>query len=64
MRDTGPANPIFIFPTHVFIDRDGFIRSIVLENMETERAVTEASLLLDEAVSAAAIRPWSSGLSV
>ncbi|MBA2598726.1 MAG: TlpA family protein disulfide reductase [Chloroflexota bacterium] len=45
-RDTGPAYPIFNFPTHVFIDRDGVIRSIVLEDMDTAQAVAEASRLL------------------
>jgi cytochrome c biogenesis protein CcmG, thiol:disulfide interchange protein DsbE len=46
-RDTGSAYPIFNFPTHIFIDRDGVIRSIVLEDMDTEQAVAEASRLLD-----------------
>ncbi len=46
-RDTGAAYPIFNFPTHIFIDRDGVIRSIVLEDMDTEQAVAEASRLLD-----------------
>jgi len=46
-RDTGSAYPIFNFPTHVFIDRDGVIRSIVLEDMDTEQAVAEANRLLD-----------------
>ncbi len=46
-RDTRSAYPIFNFPTHIFIDRDGVIRSIVLEDMDTEQAVAEASRLLD-----------------
>jgi len=46
-RDTGAAYPIFNFPTHIFIDRDGVIRSIVLEDMDTEQAVAEAARLLD-----------------
>jgi hypothetical protein len=46
-RDTGSAYPIFNFPTHIFIDRDGVIRSIVLEDMDTEQAVAEANRLLD-----------------
>ena len=46
-RDTGPAYPIFNFPTHIFNDGDGVIRSIVLEDMDTEQAVAEASRLLD-----------------
>jgi peroxiredoxin len=46
-RDTGAAYPIFNFPTHIFIDRDGKIRSIVLEDMDTEQAIAEANRLLD-----------------
>src|SRR5215212_866494 len=46
-RDTGSAYPIFNFPTHIFIDSDGVIRSIVLEDMNTEQAVAEANRLLD-----------------
>jgi cytochrome c biogenesis protein CcmG, thiol:disulfide interchange protein DsbE len=45
-RDTGSAYPIFNFPTHIFIDRDGAIRSIVLEDLGTEQAVAEANRLL------------------
>jgi peroxiredoxin len=48
-RDTGAAYPIFNFPTHIFIDRDGVIRSIVLEDLNTEQAVAEANRLLDTA---------------
>jgi peroxiredoxin len=47
-RDTGAVYPIFNFPTHIFIDRDGVIRSIVLEDMDTEQAVAEASRLLED----------------
>jgi cytochrome c biogenesis protein CcmG/thiol:disulfide interchange protein DsbE len=46
-RDTGSTYPVFNFPTHIFIDRDGVIRSIVLEDMDTEQAVAEAARLLD-----------------
>jgi cytochrome c biogenesis protein CcmG, thiol:disulfide interchange protein DsbE len=46
-RDTGPAYPIYNFPTHIFIDRDGVIRAIVLEDLDTEQAVAEATRLLD-----------------
>jgi cytochrome c biogenesis protein CcmG/thiol:disulfide interchange protein DsbE len=45
--DTGAAYPIFNFPTHIFIDRDGVIRSIVLEDMDTEQEIAEATRLLD-----------------
>jgi peroxiredoxin len=59
-RDTGETYPIFNFPTHIFIDRDGVIRSIVLEDMDTEQAIAEATRLLDVSVSRAA-EPESSG---
>jgi cytochrome c biogenesis protein CcmG/thiol:disulfide interchange protein DsbE len=46
--DTGAAYPIYNFPTHIFIDSDGVIRSIVLEDMSKEEAVAEAGRLLDD----------------
>jgi peroxiredoxin len=46
--DTSAAYPIYNFPTHMFIDRDGVIRSIVLEDMDTEQAMAEARRILDE----------------
>ncbi len=52
-RDTGSAYPIYNFPTHIFIDSAGVIRSIVLEDMDTEQALAEASRVLDEAESPA-----------
>lgn len=45
--DTGATYPIFNFPTHIFIDREGVVRSIVLEDMDKEQAISEASRLLD-----------------
>ena len=48
--DTGATYPIFNFPTHIFIDRDGVIRSIVLEDMDTEQAIAEANRVLDTEV--------------
>jgi peroxiredoxin len=56
-RDTGAAYPIFNFPTHIFIDRDGVIRSIVLEDMDTEQAIGEAERLLDTSRSEAQLAP-------
>ena len=47
-RDTGAAYPVYNFPTHIFIDADGVIRSIVLEDMDTEQAVSEASRVLGD----------------
>lgn len=41
--DTGGAYPIFNFPTHIFIDADGIVRSIVLEGMDTEQALGEVA---------------------
>ena len=49
-RDTKSAYPIFNFPTHIFIDRDGVIRAIVLEDMDTEQAIAEANRVLDTEV--------------
>jgi peroxiredoxin len=47
-RDTGAAYPIFNFPTHIFIDREGVVRSIVLEDMSEEQAIAEASRILGD----------------
>jgi peroxiredoxin len=47
-RDTGAAYPIYNFPTHIFIDRDGVIRSIVLEDMSKEQALAQAALIVDD----------------
>lgn len=46
--DTGAAYPILNFPTHIFIDKDGIVRSVVLEDMDEEQAITEASRILDD----------------
>lgn len=45
--DTGAPYPILNFPTHIFIDKDGIVRSVVLEDMDEEQAVAEASRILD-----------------
>ncbi len=47
--DTGAAYPVYNFPTHIFIDAEGVIRSIVLEPMDTEQAVREGRALLQPA---------------
>ena len=60
-RDTESAYPIFNFLTHTFIDRDGIIRSIVLEDMDTEQAVAEATRLLATSVSKPATDAESAG---
>jgi peroxiredoxin len=46
--DTGAAYPILNFPTHIFIDKDGIVRSVVLEDMDEEQALAEASRILDD----------------
>ena len=45
-RDTGAAYPIYNFPTHIFIDADGVIRAIVLEDMDTDQALAAAQSVL------------------
>jgi cytochrome c biogenesis protein CcmG, thiol:disulfide interchange protein DsbE len=44
--DTGAAYPLYNVPTHIFIDGDGVIRSIVMADMSEERALSEARALL------------------
>lgn len=36
------------FPTHVFIDRDGIVRAVVLEQMDTETAIAYAEMVMGE----------------
>lgn len=43
---TGPSYPIFNFPTHLFIDREGTVRSVVLADMDVETAVTQGEAVL------------------
>ena len=47
--DTGAAYPLLNVPTHIFIDAHGVIRSIVLSDMNEERALSEAEALLETA---------------
>ncbi|HET9659587.1 MAG TPA: redoxin domain-containing protein [Thermomicrobiales bacterium] len=51
---TSPTYPIYNFPTHIFIDKDGIVRKIVLSEMSTEQAVAAAQSILPEQ---AAIEP-------
>ena len=44
--DTGRDYPIFNFPTHIFINKDGVIQSIVLEDMDTKQALGEVAKIL------------------
>lgn len=50
--DTGAAYPILNFPTHIFIDKDGIVRSVILEDMDEEQAIAEATRVLDDASTA------------
>ena len=50
--DTGAAYPILNFPTHIFIDEDGIVRSVILEDMDEEQAIAEASRVLADAAPA------------
>ena len=40
------AYPLFNVPTHIFIDADGVIRSVVMADMSEQRALAEARALL------------------
>jgi peroxiredoxin len=44
--DTGAAYPIMNFPTHIFIDKDGVIRAISLEDLSEEQAIAAAQSIL------------------
>lgn len=50
--DTGGAYPLFNVPTHIFIDADGVIRSIILSDMDEETALREARKLFQPATAA------------
>jgi peroxiredoxin len=45
-QDTRAAYPINNFPTHIFIDADGVIRAVVLQDMSEKQALSEARALL------------------
>ena len=45
-EDTRAAYPILNFPTHIFIDGDGIVRSIILEDMDEEQALSEAAKII------------------
>lgn len=49
---TSPTYPIYNFPTHIFIDKDGIVRKIVLSEMSTEQAVAAAQSILPEQTAA------------
>jgi peroxiredoxin len=42
MTDTGAAYPIYNFPTHIFIDKNGIVRHVVLSEMTVDDAIRYA----------------------
>lgn len=44
-RDTGEAYPLYNVPTHMFIDADGIVRSIVISDMNEELALEHGRAL-------------------
>lgn len=47
---TGPAYGISNFPTHIFIDARGIVRSVVLAPLSTEQALANADLAINPPV--------------
>lgn len=45
---TSPTYPIYNFPTHIFIDKDGIVRKIVLSEMSADQAIAAAQSILPE----------------
>lgn len=45
---TGAAYPIMNFPTHIFIDPDGIVRAISLEDLSEEQAVAQTRTILKD----------------
>ncbi len=45
--NTGGDYPIFNFPTHIFINRDGTVNRLVLSPMSTEQAIQYAQEIID-----------------
>lgn len=45
---TSPTYPIYNFPTHIFIDKDGIVQNIVLSEMSTDQAIAAAQSILPE----------------
>jgi peroxiredoxin len=49
---TSPTYPIYNFPTHIFIDKDGIVRKIVLSEMSADQAIAAAQSVLPEKTAA------------
>ncbi len=43
---TSPTYPIYNFPTHIFIDKNGIVQKIVLSEMSTDHAIAAANSIL------------------
>jgi peroxiredoxin len=48
-RDTGESYPLYNVPTHMFIDADGIVRSIVISDMNEPLALEHGRALLEPA---------------
>jgi peroxiredoxin len=46
---TSAAYPVYNFPTHIFIDSDGIVRELRLQEMSTEQAIKSAESILPDA---------------
>jgi len=44
--DTGAGYPLYNVPTHLFIDADGVVRSLILSDMDMETALREGGALV------------------
>src|SRR5680860_310101 len=45
---TSDAYPIYNFPTHIFVDKGGIVRNIVLSEMSSDQAIAAASTIMPE----------------
>lgn len=45
---TGPGYPIVNFPTHILIDRQGIIQSIILAELDTAQFISGAAVILTD----------------
>jgi thiol-disulfide isomerase/thioredoxin len=57
--DTGGAYPLYNVPTHLFIDADGVIRSIVISDMDVETALREGRRVIGSSAGPSARQPGS-----
>lgn len=48
--DTAATWEIRNFPTHVFIDGDGIVRAVVLNQMDTDTAIAYGEMIMDDSI--------------